>query len=236
MDSHAAARSTAWRRRNTPPAQLERTAHQSPARSPQCGDRCASGARFGSPAAMPPVQSSLMDSIQPTWTGIIGNAKLRSQRIDGKLRRMNVAAMFFVCVVLCVTVGCGRKMYDPAWATQPYPAQLHTTNVLDIQVFRDNTKIKIVNSTAQRHSNFDLWINQRYVSHVETLEPGETLELSLWQFHDEYGDTFNAGGFFRTYEPTPVRLAEIHPAGRPGMVGLIAIRSEPVTVRPDARR
>lgn len=145
---------------------------------------------------------------------------------------------------LLVQGGCARKTYDPAWATRAYPHDLHTTAVADMQVFRRGTSIEIVNSTPHSYSDFDLWINQRYVRHVESLPAGSTLELSLWEFHDDFGDVFYAGGFFRSYEATPVRLVEIQPRQQGGergggdrkMIGLVSIRVEDIIVKPEPGR
>jgi hypothetical protein len=119
-------------------------------------------------------------------------------------------------------------MYQPQLATRPYPHELHSTQTVDIQVFRQGEKLVIVNSTARSYSGFDLWVNQRYVHHVDALPAGRTIELSLWEFRDERGDVFNAGGFWRSTEPTPVRLVEAQPGPEAPLVGLITIRSEVV--------
>ncbi len=139
-----------------------------------------------------------------------------------------------VVVVICCT-GCERKMYDPSWATRPYPRELHTTATIDVQVFRNDTKLQLVNFTPRSYSNFDLWINQRYVTHVESLPAGGSIELSLWDFYDEFGDRFNAGGFFRTYSPTPVRLVQIQTEPDQPLIGLVTIRAEDVQLRSPQR-
>lgn len=141
---------------------------------------------------------------------------------------------FLMAATGLLLVGCSGKLYDPAWATQPYPKQAHNTTTADMQVFRRDTNIEIVNSTPNSYADFDLWINQRYVKHVDSLPAGKSVTLSLWDFHDEYGDRFNAGGFFRSYSATPVRLVQIHPAENQPMMGLITIRSEPIVLPPQA--
>lgn len=149
-----------------------------------------------------------------------------------------VRALTLIAVVVTVALGscgCTGKLYDPSWATKPFPLQAHSTVTVDMQVFRRDTKLEIVNSTPHSFSDFDLWINQRYVQHVESMPAGKTITLSLWDFYDEYGDRFNAGGFFRTYTPTPVRLVQIHPAEGQPMTGLITIRSEPVVLSTERR-
>jgi hypothetical protein len=124
--------------------------------------------------------------------------------------------------------GCTPKTYVPDLATRPYPFDKHTTTVADIQCFRRDTQLEVVNSTARSYSNFDLWINQRYVHRVESLPAGRTIRLSLWDFIDDYGQRFYAGGFFRSYPPEPLRLVEIQGDAESPMLGLIAVRSEEV--------
>jgi hypothetical protein len=149
---------------------------------------------------------------------------------------IRITSIIFAIVIVANHFGCGQQINDPHLATEPYPRDQHTPNVADIQVFRDGTKLEIVNSTAHSYRDFDLWLNQRYVRRVDALDAGETITLSLWDFRDEYGDTFSAGGFFRAYEPTPVRMAEIQPAPGHDMIGLITIRAEEVRVKPEPGR
>ncbi|MEY4943596.1 MAG: hypothetical protein RL254_1777, partial [Planctomycetota bacterium] len=52
--------------------------------------------------------------------------------------------------------------------------------MVDIQVIPTVTEgtIKVVNPTPVSYRNFDLWINQRYVRHVDALLAGESLDLA----------------------------------------------------------
>src|SRR5690554_4532820 len=130
------------------------------------------------------------------------------------------------------TTACQPKMYVPQRATRSYPVERHTTQTLDMQVFRNGSEIEIVNTTAHSYQDFDLWVNRRFVHHVESLPAGQSITLSLWDFFDERGERFNAGGFFRTIEPTPVRLVQIEQSPESPLVGLITI-PEIDTVRRD---
>ena len=47
-----------------------------------------------------------------------------------------------------LAAGCNLPNFDPAKASVPYPFELHTTNVLPIQVFRDGTEIEIVGGVS----------------------------------------------------------------------------------------
>ena len=129
-------------------------------------------------------------------------------------------------LMLLAVSGCGRSMYVPSQATRSYSHDLHTIETADIQVFRDEEIIELVNATVHTYRNFDIWINQRYVLQVDQMLAGETIRLSLWNFFDERGDRFNAGGFWATREPERVRLVELQAARNLPMMGLLTIRSE----------
>ncbi len=130
-------------------------------------------------------------------------------------------------VCLTAAAGCAKPLYDPSRATRPYPHELHTTNLIDIQVFRDDQDIELVNATPHTYSNVEVWINQRFVRHVEVIPAGETIRLSLWDFFDERGERVNAGGFWRTQEPTPVRLVQLQLAQGEPMIGLTTVFVDP---------
>jgi len=131
-----------------------------------------------------------------------------------------------LAATLACASSCARSLYQPERATRAYPFELHSTNTIDVQVFRDHEKLEIVNTTAHEFSEFDVWINQRYVHRVPSLPAGESVTLSLWDFCDQWGGVFNAGGVWRTFEPTPVRMVEIQVSETEPLIGLIAIRAE----------
>ena len=134
-------------------------------------------------------------------------------------------ALILAALVIGATAGCLRTRYDPAKATPAYPNTRLSTKTVDVQVFREGAEIELINATANSYRDFRLWINQRYTREVDQLLAGESIRISLWDFWDERGEVFNAGGVWRTEQPTPVRLVEIEADGV--MVGLITIRAEP---------
>lgn len=81
--------------------------------------------------------------------------------------------------------------------------------VFDIQVFRDVTLLKFTNSTAREFGQSVIWINKRYSLPISGLSSGETVELDLHSFVDEFGDVYRSGGFFAHRTPAPVVLVEI---------------------------
>ena len=78
----------------------------------------------------------------------------------------------------------------------------------------------MVNATATSYTNFDLWLNRRYMKHVESLKSGETLQLDIETFWDERGEGPFPGGLFRYYDPTPVVLAQMQLAPDKPLIGL----------------
>ena len=132
-----------------------------------------------------------------------------------------------LCVISALAcASCARPLYQPERATRAYPFDLHSTQTVDMQVFRDHQHIEIVNTTATSYTDIDVWVNQRYVHHLDALPAGASVTLSLWDFTDEWGGVFNAGGIWRTLEPTPVRLVEVQTGADQPLVGLMAIRAE----------
>ncbi len=109
-----------------------------------------------------------------------------------------------------------------------YPAELHRPESIDVQVFREGPWMEIVNSTARSYEDVTVWLNKRYARRVESIPAGETVRLSLWDFYDERGEVFVAGGVFATELPTLLRLTQIQVDDEQPLVGLVTIRAEDV--------
>ena len=136
---------------------------------------------------------------------------------------LNITVVPLVVVLSMLAVGCNRPNFDPKLATRPYPYELHTTNVLPIQVFRDGTSIEIVNSTDQSWQDVTVWINQRFAAPLKQLAPGQRVSMNLFDFRDDLGERFRAGGLLRTRPPATVELIELQPKPGEPMVGLISV-------------
>lgn len=118
----------------------------------------------------------------------------------------------------------------------PYPIELHGVKTEDaegyileqpltedMQVFRNGVHIEIFNATPRHYQDFTLWINQQYGRAVDGLAAGGSVRLNLWTFHDEWGDPFNAGGWWRASDSEPVRLVEIQRNDQDPLIGLVTI-------------
>ncbi|HEB61080.1 MAG TPA: hypothetical protein ENJ06_04570 [Phycisphaeraceae bacterium] len=122
------------------------------------------------------------------------------------------------CLLFFTMPACQTQLYgEPTW---DYPANLEQESVADIQVFREDSDITIVNNTPVTYENCRIWINERYARAVSSLPAGSSLTLSLFDFRDASGEIFRGGGFFAGYEPDPVVLVQLQTSdGR--LLGLI---------------
>lgn len=125
--------------------------------------------------------------------------------------------------MLMLASGCNSPNFNPKLATRPYPFDLHTTDVVPIQVFRDGTNIEIVNSTDRTWSDATIWVNQRYAAPLKSLKPGQRVSMDLFAFRDDIGEQFRAGGLFRTRPAAKVELIEIQESKDMPMIGMISV-------------
>lgn len=129
---------------------------------------------------------------------------------------ISILSLFFL-------TACYNPPGNPKLASSPYPIELHVSNSVPIQVIRDEEYVRVVNSTADDYNDATLWVNQRYAVKISPLLAGKTMKLNLWSLRDSYGEQFNAGGVWRTDEPTPLVIAELQVAEDQPLVGLVVI-------------
>ena len=118
---------------------------------------------------------------------------------------------------------CHNPSGNPNLASEPYPMNLHVQNSVPIQVIRTDEYIDIVNSTADDYNNATLWVNQRFSKKIPPLLAAATMRINLWHLYDSFGEKFNAGGVWRTDQPTPLVLAELQIADDIPLIGLVVI-------------
>ncbi len=142
---------------------------------------------------------------------------LSLQRRSNLLR--GAAAGVFVLVIGAVA-GCATS--ETGFVERPvYPAAKRQARSLDIQVFRDDTVIQFTNTTARTIPACTLWVNAWYSRDIPSVGVGESLELNLYDFKDQYGDAFRGGGFFATDRPTTLVLAQLEMEDE--LLGLLVI-------------
>ncbi|MFN7020462.1 MAG: hypothetical protein ACK4WH_03935 [Phycisphaerales bacterium] len=123
-------------------------------------------------------------------------------------------------LVLAALAGGCSSGPNPDLAGPTYP-DIVQGRTLDIQVIRDETIIRLTNTTVKSYKDARLWINRWYSKPVESFEVGQTLELSLWDFRDEHGEAFQAGGFFAMRRPTPLAQAQLEVGDE--ILGLVVV-------------
>lgn len=141
-----------------------------------------------------------------------------------------LSAALTLCVLAPSMGGC--QLFNEKLTAEPgpvYPEDAPMVSVLDVQLFRDVTTLRFTNSTTMDLPEGTLWLNKRYSSPMPGAPSGETVELDLRSFVDEFGDTYKAGGFFAQREPAPVVLAQVEVPdgnGNPLLYGLVVVQNK----------
>jgi hypothetical protein len=134
-------------------------------------------------------------------------------------------ARLFTAITCCACLllaACQHYPYQPDKATRAYPQQLKQVEAPNIQVIPDigNGSFTVVNASPKSYTNFDLWLNRRYMRHVDELLAGQSVVLEVESFWDERGEGPFPGGWFRYYQPTPIVLVQIQLGPDEPLVGL----------------
>lgn len=126
--------------------------------------------------------------------------------------------------------GCTSRQRAPERAK--FFPELPQARAIDIQVVRHSTRIEMTNTTARTFNQGTLWLNRRFSCELEPGNPwdvGETRSISLFEFVDEHGERFRAGGFFAAEAPDKLVQAQIETTsadGKPELLGLIVVEGE----------
>lgn len=147
-------------------------------------------------------------------------------------RRVGIALFLTILPATLLMPLGGCQLFNEQLTAAPgpvYPENAQMIEVLDVQVFRDVTVLRFTNSTTNDFAPGTMWLNKRYSAPTPAIASGETVELDLRQFVDEYGDTYKAGGFFAQRDPAPVVLAQLEansPEGEPVLYGLVVVQNK----------
>ena len=134
---------------------------------------------------------------------------------------VGLATTLIIALALLIgTPGCQQSAYVNYDDERVYPSMLQG-EVLDVQVFRIGTRIRLTNTTAKSLPAGTLWLNRWYSQEIDTLAPGGSISLSLKKFEDRFGEPFRAGGFFATRIPDLVFLAQLETEDE--LFGLIVV-------------
>ncbi len=123
-----------------------------------------------------------------------------------------------------MVTGCNAPRPDLG---KPYPAELAQAHQLDVQVMRNENRLRFTNTSGVAFGEFGearVWVNAAYSLPINGLAIGQRVDLPLYDFRNEYGQRFRAGGFFATEIPTRVVKAEI--VDDRGRFELVVVRDE----------
>lgn len=141
-------------------------------------------------------------------------------------RPVGLALAILAGAVLAGGPGCASRRPVPDWVGS-YPSEATQARTLDVQVFREGRTMRFTNTTARDIPPGRIWINQWFSRPIERpVAVGETLELDLSQFRDEFGERFRAGGFWATEEPDVLALVQYEMRGEgdePQLWGMVVV-------------
>ncbi len=131
-----------------------------------------------------------------------------------------------ILIALLAGLASGCRSVEIAAEPIAFPA-LKQSKTLDIQVVRDGTHIRLSNTTATPFGASRLWLNRRFSLAIGSWAIGQTLDLPLSDFRDEFGERFRAGGFFAAEAPDTIVQAQLQtplePAPSAALLGLIVV-------------
>jgi len=122
-------------------------------------------------------------------------------------RTLAAVALSLTAPLLLAPIGCARSTAFTESA--PYPGGYQKLEPSNIQIFRSGKTIILTNTTATSFGQSTIWLNQWFAREIDGLAVGQTKELALSSFKDEFGDEFRGGGFFAAREPDRIVLAEL---------------------------
>lgn len=108
-------------------------------------------------------------------------------------------------------VGCGSGRSGGEFAE--YPGLGGGDEQLNVQAFRRGTTLELTNTSTVAFGESRLWANRAYSRGIVGIGIGETIRVSLHDFRNEYGQPFEAGGFFATARPDALVSLEIEREG-----------------------
>lgn len=120
-----------------------------------------------------------------------------------------------------VAGGCWQQQQrQDIVAGAEYPA-VAQSRVLDVQVIREGTNIRMQNTSAHTIPACRMWVNRWYSRTIEEMPVGASVNLHLGSFRDQYGQAFRAGGFFATERSERLVQAQLEVNGQ--IIGLIVV-------------
>lgn len=120
-------------------------------------------------------------------------------------------AILVLAPALAVALPAGCAPTERVGADPQYPYGSKQAEVLDIQVVLKPTRLRFTNTTARAFGPTRIWLNQRFSQEVDAIGVGESFDLKLSGFRDEFGEKWRGGGFWASELPERLVLAQLEP-------------------------
>lgn len=142
------------------------------------------------------------------------------------MKHPSPALLLLLVALSAALTGCSG--IQPIVEAPAYPQAAPLGETLNIQVFREGTRLRFTNTTARAFGPSTLWLNRWYSRDIAALAPGESFEFPLRDFKDRYGEAFRAGGFFAIERADILAVAELHtkaPDGATAILPLVVVQT-----------
>ena len=97
----------------------------------------------------------------------------------------------------------------PLWSLKYPKSKESFAGDLAITVIQDKRSIKLTNRTTKSFHDVLVWVNQQFVSRVQSVPVGQTTDVPLKSLMNQYGEKYPVPGLFRPDRSFPALLVEI---------------------------
>lgn len=97
----------------------------------------------------------------------------------------------------------------PLWSLKYPKSKEAFAGDLDITVIQDRRFIKLTNRTTKTFNDVEVWVNQQFVTRVQSVPVGQTTAVPLKSLMNQYGEKYPVPGLFRPDRSFPALLVEM---------------------------
>jgi len=131
-----------------------------------------------------------------------------------------------LCAAALLLAACSRARVQ-SLDGRAYPGPVAQDTVLDVQLVQASQSVTFTNTTPRPLGPGWLWINGWYSADLPEVGVGESIEVPLRDFRNEFGEAPRAGGFWAGRDATRVVHAQIETAdpesGASRFLGLVVV-------------
>jgi hypothetical protein len=131
--------------------------------------------------------------------------------------------VLFILALILTAPGCGRfKMRLPTFRKPvpiaevvtvsqwtAYPKKAAVGDDWNIIVHQTTDSLLLTNQTPRTYQQVQLWVNQQYITDVESIKIGSGNTVKLGSFINKHGETYPVPGLLTPDHSFPVLLCEI---------------------------